>query len=133
MVQHVIAFRAQGSDAAVPHHQQQAVQPDCNEPRDIVLATLAGNEYHMPANLAHYEDLSQLEDDVVSFLPTVSDIEVFGCEVDLIMPDTKLPLRDPIHSTLKKQNRLQVVVRPCMEEGSPRSDECWKGGIGQGL
>ena len=133
MVQHVIAFRAQGSDAAMPHHQQQAVQPDCNEPRDIVLATLAGNEYHTPANLAHYEDLSQLEDDVVSFLPTVSDIEVFGCEVDLIMPDTKLPLRDPIHSTLKKQNRLQVVVRPCMEEGSPRSDECWKGGIGQGL
>ena len=104
MVQHVIAFRAQGSDAAMPHHQQQAVQPDCNEPRDIVLATLAGNEYHMPANLAHYEDLSQLE-------------EVFGCEVDLIMPDTKLPLRDPIHSTLKKQNRLQVIVRPCMEEG----------------
>ena len=34
-----------------------------------------------------------------------------------VMPDTKLPLRDPIHSTLKKQNRLQVIVRPCMEEG----------------
>ena len=33
------------------------------------------------------------------------------------MPDTQLPLRDPIHSTLKKQNRLQVIVRPCMEEG----------------
>ena len=86
MVQHVIAFRAQGSDAAMPHHQQQAVQPDCNEPRDIlVLATLAGNECHMPASLAHYEDLLQLEDDVVSFLPTVSDIEVFGCEVNPIM------------------------------------------------
>ena len=117
MAQRMIVFQAQGSDAAMPHLQQQAAQPDCNEPHAIVLATLAGNEHHMPANLAHYEDLSQLEDDVVNFLPTVSDIEVFGCEVDLIMSDTKLPLRDPIHSTLKKQNRLQVIVRPCMEEG----------------
>ena len=97
--------------------QQRAVPPNCNEPHTIVLVTLAGNEYHMPANLARYEDLSQLEDDVVSFLPTVSDIEVFGCEVDLIEPDTQLPLRDPFHPTLQKRNRLQVIVRPCMEEG----------------
>ena len=83
----------------------------------IVLETLAGNECHMPANLAHYEDLSQLEEDIVSFLPTVSDLEVFGCELDLIVSDTQLPLHDPIHSTLKKHSRLQVVVRPCMEEG----------------
>ena len=48
------------------HSQQKAVPPVCVEPHTIVLATLAGNEYH----LARYEDLSQLEDDVVSFLPT---------------------------------------------------------------
>ena len=71
----------------------------------------------MPANFAHYEDLSQLEDDVVGFLPTVAEVEVFGCEIDLLMPDTKLPLRDPILSTLLKQNRFQVIVRPCIEEG----------------
>ena len=65
------------------------------------MVTLAGNEYRMPANLARYEDIDQLEDDVVNFLPTVADVEVFGCEVDLIMLDTKLPLQDPIHSTEK--------------------------------
>ena len=84
MAQHTIVFQAQASDAAVTHLQQQTAQPDCNEPYAIVLATLAGNEYHMPANLPHNEHLSQLEDDIVSFLPTVSDVEVFGCEVDLI-------------------------------------------------
>ena len=83
----------------------------------IVLATLAGNEYHMPANLAHYEDLLQSEEDIVSFLPTASDLEVFGCELDLIVSDTQLPLQHPMHSTLKKHSRLQVIVRPCMEEG----------------
>ena len=83
----------------MPGQQQQALTPYGQEPHAIVivLATLAGNEYHMPANLAHYEDLSQLEEDIVSFLPTVSDLEVFGCELDLI----ELPLHDPIHSTLK--------------------------------
>ena len=83
----------------------------------IVLETLAGNECHMPANLAHYEDLSQLEEDIVSFLPTVSDLEVFGCELDLVVSDTQLPLQDPMHSMLKEHSRLQVVVRPCMEDG----------------
>ena len=71
----------------------------------------------MQANLTHYEDLSQLEDDIVSFLPTVSDIEVFGCEVDLFAPDTQLPLSEDFHTTLLQQNRLQIVVRPCTEEG----------------
>ena len=87
----------------MPGQQQQALTPYGQEPHAIVivLATLAGNEYHMPANLAHYEDLSQLEEDIASFLPTVSDLEVFGCELDLIEPDTQLRLQDPIHSTLK--------------------------------
>ena len=39
-----------------------------------------------------------LEDDAVNFLPSVADIEVFGSEVDLIRPDTRMPLRDPIQS-----------------------------------
>ena len=99
------------------HLQQQSEQLGCNEPHVIALITLAGNEYRVPANFVHYEDLSQLEDDVVGFLPTVSDVEVFGCEVDLVMPDTKMSLRDPIHSTLLTQNRFQVIVRPCLEEG----------------
>ena len=83
----------------------------------IQLVTLAGDEYVMQANLTHYEDLTQLEDEIVSFLPTVSDIEIFGCEVDLFEPDTQLPLSENFHTTLLRQNKLQIIVRPCMEEG----------------
>ena len=35
----------------------------------------------MQTNITHYEDMMQLEDDILCFLPTVSDIDVFGCEV----------------------------------------------------
>ena len=71
----------------------------------------------MQANLTHYEGITQLEDDILSFLPTVSDIDVFGCEVDLIELDTQLPLSEACHTALLQQKKLQIIVRPCLEEG----------------
>ena len=59
----------------------------------------------------------QLEDDILCFLPTVSDIDVFGCEVDLIDFATQLPLPAAFHAALMQQRKLQIVVRPCMVEG----------------
>ena len=104
--------------------QRPGITPHGHDRYDIVitLVTLAGTEYSMPANLTHYEDLTQLEDDIVSFLPTVSDIEVFGCEVDLLEQDTRLPLSEDFHTTLLQQNKLQIIIRPCMEEGQQFQD-----------
>ena len=78
---------------------------------------MAGNEYIMQANLNHYEDITQLEDDILCFLPTVPTLDVFGCEVDLIELDAQLPLLDTFHTVLLQQRKLQIIVRPCMEEG----------------
>ena len=83
----------------------------------IDLVTMAGTECTVQTNLTHYEDIVQLEDDIFCFLPTVSDIDVFGCEVDLIELDTQLPLPDAFHTALLQQRKLQIVVRPCMVEG----------------
>ena len=71
----------------------------------------------MQTNITHYEDMMQLEDDILCFLPTVSDIDVFGCEVDLIDFATQLPLPAAFHTALMQQRKLQIVVRPCMVEG----------------
>ena len=43
----------------------------------------------MQANPSHYEDVAELEDDILCFLATVSDLDVFGCELEL------LDLREP--------------------------------------
>ena len=40
----------------------------------------------MQANLSHYEDVAELEDDILDFLPTVSYLEVFGCEIGIARP-----------------------------------------------
>ena len=83
----------------------------------IDLVTMAGTEYTTQTNLTHYENILQLEDDILCFLPTVSDIDVFGCELDLIEFDTQLPLPEAFHAALIQQRKLQIVVRPCMVEG----------------
>ena len=56
------------------------------------LVTIAGTEYAMQANLTQYEDVAELEDDILCFLPTVSDLDVFGCELDLLDLHTQQPL-----------------------------------------
>ena len=67
----------------------------------IDLVTMAGTEYTMQTNITHYEDMMQLEDDVV----------------DLIDFATQLPLPAAFHTALMQQRKLQIVVRPCMVEG----------------
>ena len=45
---------------------------------NLELVTAAGTEYTMQANLSHYEDLAELEDDILCFLPTVSELDVLA-------------------------------------------------------
>ena len=84
---------------------------------NLKLVTVAGTEYTMQANLAHYEDVAELEDDILCFLPTVSDLEVFGCELELLDLREQQPLSEAFRTVLLQRPQLQIVVRPCMVEG----------------
>ena len=59
---------------------------------NLELVTIAGTVYAMQADLFHYEDVAELEDDILCFLPTVSDLDVFGCELELLNLHTQQPL-----------------------------------------
>ena len=83
----------------------------------LELVTIAGTEYAMQADLSHYEDVAELEDDILCFLPTVSDLEVFGCELELLDLHTQQPLTEAFHTVLLQRPQLQIVVRPCMVDG----------------
>ena len=84
---------------------------------NLELVTLAGTEYEMQADLSHYEDVAELEDDILCFLPTVSDLDVFGCELDLLDLHTQQPLPEAFRTVLLQRPQLQIVVRPCMVDG----------------
>ena len=84
---------------------------------NLELVTVAGTEYTTQANLFHYEDVAELEDDILCFLPTVSDLEVFGCELELLDLRKQQPLSEAFRTVLLQRPQLQIVVRPCMVEG----------------
>ena len=96
--------------ATMPPHQ------DRYEVR-LELVTIAGTEHAMQADLSHCEDVAELEDDILCFLPTVSDLDVFGCELDLLDLHTQQPLPEAFHTVLLQRPQLQIVVRPCMVDG----------------
>ena len=84
---------------------------------NLELVTIAGTVYAMQTNLSHYEDVAELEDDILCFLPTVSDLEVFGCELELLNLHTQQPLPEAFRTVLQQRPQLQIVVRPCMVDG----------------
>ena len=84
---------------------------------NLELVTIAGTEYATQANLSHYEDVAELEDDILCFLPTVSDLDVFGCELELLDLREQQPLSEAFRTVLLQRPQLQIVVRPCMVEG----------------
>ena len=43
---------------------------------NLELVTIAGTVYATQADLSHYEDVAELEDDILGFLPTVSELDV---------------------------------------------------------
>ena len=89
--------------ATMPPHQ------DRYEVR-LELVTIAGTEHAMQADLSHCEDVAELEDDILCFLPTVSDLDVFGCELDLLDLHTQQPLPEAFHTVLLQRPQLQIVA-----------------------
>ena len=80
----------------------------------LILTTLAGNEIPISMNIAQHDRLAELEDNKVDYA-TVTMSDVFGCEVDLVHPNTQEHLRDPIWNTLRINTSFDLVVRECME------------------
>ena len=83
----------------------------------LELVTIAGTVYAMQADLSHYEDVAELEDDILCFLPTVSNLDVFGCELELLSLHTQQPLPEAFRTVLLQRPQLQIAVRPCMVDG----------------
>ena len=84
---------------------------------NLQLVTVAGTKCTMQANLSHCEDVAELEDDILCFRPAVSDLEVFGCELELLDLREQQPLSEAFRTVLLQRPQLQIVVRPCMVEG----------------
>ena len=80
----------------------------------LVLTTLSGTVVEVNASVAKHDRLEDLENHVVDYL-AVTDIDVFGCMLDLIHPTMQTYLDDPVWETLQNNTQFTIVLRDCLE------------------
>ena len=59
--------------------------------------------------------LSDLEDQVMDYLASVTDLKVFGCSIDFLHMATQTYLEDPIWDKLQQSMEYCIVFRDCSE------------------
>ena len=62
----------------------------------LLLTTLSGKEVEVSTNIAQYDRFEDFEEHIVDHLTSVTDLDVFGCEVDFVHPATQAYLEDHI-------------------------------------
>ena len=68
----------------------------------------------MTTSVAKYDRLEDLEDHVVDYLASMTDLDVFGCTLDFVHPTMQTYLDDPIWEVLQKNTQFTIVLRDCL-------------------
>lgn len=79
----------------------------------LILTTLSGTVVEITTSVAQYDRLEDLEDHVVDYLASATDLKVFGRTVDFLRPDTHTYLDDPIWEDLQRNTEFTVLFRDC--------------------
>ena len=67
-------------------------------------------------SVAKFDRFEDLEDHVVDYLASVTDLKVFGCTIDFLQADTQTYLENPTWEKLLQQStEYTIVFRSCCE------------------
>ena len=99
---------------------------DCH----LVLTTLSGTVIKISMCVAKFDRLVDLEDHIVDYLASVTDLKVFGCTIDFLQVVAQTYLEDPIWEKLQQTWEYSIIFRDCREvlpsqenlEGCPLHD-----------
>ena len=80
---------------------------DCS----LVLTTLSGVTIKVSLSVAKFDRFEDLEDQVMDYLASVTDLKVFGCSIDFLQTDTQTYLEDPIWDRLQQGMAYTVVFK----------------------
>ena len=86
----------------------------------MALTTLSGTVVEMTTSVAKYDRLEDLEDHVVDYLASVTDLKVFGCTIDFLHADTQTYLVDPIWDQLRQSTEYCIILRDALKSSTPR-------------
>ena len=104
-------------------HMATSPSSETSSPRDhepvmecqLVLHALSGTVVSLSMSVAKFDRFDDLEDHVVDYLASVTDLKVFGCTIDFLQVDTQVYLENPIWEKLQRSTEYTLVFRNCSE------------------
>ena len=97
------------SDVSSPREREPVME--CH----LVLTALSGTVVNITMSVAKFDRFEDLEDHVVDYLASVTDLKVFGCTIDFLQADTQTYLENPIWEKLQQSTEYTIVFRSCCE------------------
>ena len=79
----------------------------------LMLTTLSGETFQVSLSVAKFDRFEDLEDQVMDYLVSVTDLKVFGCFIDFLQTATQIYLEDPIWDKLQQGTEYTIVFRNC--------------------
>ena len=77
----------------------------------LMLTTLSGVTFKVSLSVAKFDRFEDLEDQVMDYLASVTDLKVFGCSIDFLQTATQTYLEDPIWDKLQQGMAYTIVFR----------------------
>ena len=102
---------------------ESPVSSECSSPQasepvmecQLVLTALSGTVVNISMSVAKFDRFEDLEDHVVDYLASVTDLKVFGCAIDFLQIDTQTYLENPVWEKLQRSMEYCIVFRDCCE------------------
>ena len=79
----------------------------------LVLTTLSGETFQVSLSVAKFDRFEDLEDQVMDYLASVTDLKVFGCSIEFLQTATHTYLEDPIWDKLQQGREFTIVFKNC--------------------
>ena len=77
----------------------------------LMLTTLSGVTFEVSLSVAKFDRFEDLEDQVMDYLASVTDLKVFGRSIDFLQTATQTYLEDPIWDRLQQGMAYTVVFK----------------------
>ena len=81
----------------------------------LVLTALSGTTVNVSLSIAKFDRFEDLEDHVMDYLVSVTDLKVFGCSIDFLHMSTQTYLEDPIWDKLQQSMEYCIIFKDCSE------------------
>ena len=79
----------------------------------LLLTALSGETFQVSLSVAKFDRFEDLEEQVMDYLVSVTDLKVFGCCIDFLQTATQTYLEDPIWDKLQQGMEYTIVFRNC--------------------